>query len=78
MIGTLSHLSQVATAGRIYLSSIYEQLAGILSQKKHLRRTITLEVRQDIETWLSLLQVLPERQFRVLDVEESELPPFIY
>ena len=77
IIGTLNHLSQVVVSGRILLSSMYERLVGILSQKKHLRRSITRETRQDMESWLNLLHASLERKFRVLATEDSELPPLI-
>ena len=77
MAGTLSHLSQVISAGRIYLSSIYERLSGILSQRKNVRRWINEEVRQDIEVWLHLLDMAPVRQFKVLNPDESAFAPLI-
>ena len=75
--GTLSHLSQVVSSGRIYLSSIYERLTGILSQKQHVRRSITTETRNDIEVWLYLLQVAPGRQFKVFNQETGTRSPLI-
>ena len=77
MAGSLCHLSQVVVSGRIFLSSMYGRLAGILSEKGQYRRSITPEVRQDIEIWLHLLEMTPEKPFKVLNPEESHLAPLV-
>ena len=40
MTGSLCHVSQVVAAGRIFLSSMYSRLTGILAGKQHSRRKI--------------------------------------
>ena len=77
MTGSLCHLSQVVAAGRIFLSSMYSCLTGILAGKRHSRRKITSEVRQDISVWLYLLDRAPEKPFKVLDPTELDLAPLM-
>ena len=51
ILGRLCHLSQVVTSGRIYLSSVYGSLQGILSQNSNCYRTIGAEAREGLEIW---------------------------
>jgi hypothetical protein len=67
VIGKLCHLSQVVTAGRTYLGSLYGSLQGILSQEGHRRRKISAEAKEDLEVWKGFLQtILPEKGFHML------------
>ena len=67
ILGRLCHLSQVVTSGRIYLSSVYGSLQGILSQNGNCYRTIGAEAREDLEVWKQFLeQNPPTRPFRML------------
>ena len=74
LAGSLNHISQVIASARIYLSSIYESLSGILSQRQDKRRTISEEVAEDLRVWFSLLHTPPERPFRMLDSSTSCCP----
>lgn len=74
MAGSLNHLAQVATAGRIFLSSTYGGISNILSQRKYLKRRISREVREDLQVWFALLNNPPERPFRVL-YSDPACPP---
>ena len=74
LAGLLNHISQVIASARIYLSSIYESLSGILSQRQDKRRTISEEVAEDLRVWFSLLHTPPERPFRMLDSSTSCCP----
>ena len=67
ILGKLAHVSQVVTSGRVYLSSVYGVLRGILSQQKHLRRRFTPEICEDLGTWMTLLCQPPEKNFSMLD-----------
>lgn len=75
MVGSLNHLAQVIPAGRVYLSSLYGSVAGVLSRHAHSLRRISAEARQDLETWFSLLQAPPGRRFKVFDSSRSSWPP---
>lgn len=75
--GTLNHLSQVVVSARIYISSVYGGIGGILSNAHHLRRRITDEIRGDLNIWLTLLNAPPERPFKVLDPDSSHWPPLL-
>ena len=74
LAGSLNHISQVILSSKIYLSSIYESLSGILSRRQDKRRKISTEVKEDLEVWFRLLESPPERPFRVLDSSWSEYP----
>jgi hypothetical protein len=68
ILGKLCHLTQVVTAGRPYLSSVYGSLQGILSQDQHKRRAINAEARSDLGVWVSFLEGLPpSKGFKMLD-----------
>ena len=74
LTGSLNHVAQVVVSGRIYLSSLYGSLAGILSQRGNKRRSINEEVREDIKVWYTILRDPPERSFRVFRSESSMVP----
>lgn len=59
ILGKLSHLTQIITAGRPFMSSLYSALKGVLSRDKHKRRKINKENREDFEIWVNFLQSLP-------------------
>lgn len=59
IIGTLCHLSQVISAGRIYLGSLHESLRGILSQQGHKLRKLSNEVKEDLSVWINFLRNSP-------------------
>lgn len=62
-------------SSRVFVSSVYESLAGILSQQQHMTRLIDAEVKADLETWLHFLQdTIPERSFQIL-TGDSGCPP---
>lgn len=65
--GSLNHIAQVLVCGRIYMSSIYESLSGILSQQQSKRRKISTEVKEDLRVWLILLDLGPSRPFKMFD-----------
>jgi hypothetical protein len=68
ILGKLSYLTHVVTAGKPFLSSVYGALRGILSRDRHRRRRITREVREDLNVWVSFLKELPPgRQFKMLE-----------
>lgn len=71
LAGSLNHVAQVIVCGRIYLSSIYESLSGILSQRQDKRRKISAEVRSDLNVWFTLLDTIPERAFKIFNPAES-------
>lgn len=73
--GSLNHLAQVIPAGRVYLSSVYGSMSGILSSSQHLKRRINEETRQDLLVWLALLETTPERPFKVLGTLSADFPP---
>ena len=74
LAGSLNHVSQVVVSGRIYLSSVYASLSGILSQSGNKRRNVNSEVKEDLKVWYSLLESPPTRQFKVFDSISSTHP----
>jgi hypothetical protein len=73
ILGKLSFLTQVISAGKPFLSSVYGSLRGILSQDHHKRRRVNHEVREDLEVWVSFLQQLPSgKQFKMLEAEPAK------
>lgn len=73
--GSLNHVAQVLVCGRIYLSSIYQSLAGILSQQRHKRRAISREVKDDLKVWFDLIANGPVRPFKMFDSSLSTCLP---
>ena len=71
LAGSLNHIAQVIVCGKIYLSSIYESLSGILSQRQDKRRKISAEVRSDLNVWFMLLDCIPEKAFKIFSPSES-------
>ena len=63
ILGKLMHLSEVISSGRIYLSSVYGSLKGILSQRGSTRRKIGEEARDDLSVWEKFLDIPPNRDF---------------
>jgi hypothetical protein len=61
LLGTLNHVAQVITSGRVYLGSVYGALTGILSSAHESRRNITSEIRDNLQVWLTFLEGLPPR-----------------
>ena len=73
-LGGLSHLTHVIPAGRVYLSSVYGSLQGILSQQGHKRRAISLEAREDLEVWVKFLKDLPPTKcFRMFNKDACSI-----
>lgn len=67
VLGKLCHLTEVVTAGRAYLGSVYGSLKGILSTQQHKIRHIKKEAREDLEVWRKFLTNLPpEKPFRIV------------
>lgn len=75
LLGILQHVSQVVTAGRVYLGSVYGALKGILSQERWVKRSITSEIRKDLIVWRSFLNNSPSKSFKMLRI--SDEPDFI-
>lgn len=74
--GSLGSVAQVIPAGRVYIGSLYQSIAGILSQHHHRRRRISAIVRADLGVWLDFLtDVVPGRHFKMLTDAESVWPP---
>lgn len=71
LAGSLNHIAQVLVSGRIYLSSIYERLSGILAQQQNKRRTISSEVTEDLQIWFDLIRLGPPRPFKLFDSASS-------
>ena len=69
------HLSKVISFCRIYLSSVYSLLKGILSQRGSTQRKIGQEARDDLSVWEKFLDIPPNRNFRILC--KSDPPNFI-
>lgn len=67
-LGKLCYLTQVITAGKPFLSSLYSSLHGVLSKEKHRRRRIGKEAREDLLVWVDFLKKLPpNKSFRMFD-----------
>lgn len=73
MLGTLCHISQVVTAGRAHMSSLYESLAGLLSIDKHTIRKISSSSRQELEVWVNFLSTgACNKKFKMLNSSNME------
>lgn len=75
ILGKMNHLTQVISAGRPYMSSLYESLAGVLSQHRHVRRCISLEAKEDLQVWEQFLTGLtPRKTFKMYNKNNPVLP----
>ena len=75
ILGKLCHLSAVVTSGRIFLSSLYGSLQGILSRNQSRRVRISVEAAADLMIWVTFLEDLPpEKEFRMLRTPCSGAP----
>ena len=73
--GSLNHIAQVISSGRVYLGSVYSSMAGILSQDGNRRRRVSAETRLDLGVWFALLDSPPERAFLLFNPDVSLCPP---
>lgn len=77
-LGRLCHLSTIVRSGRIFLSSVYGTLRGILSREQMIRRRIGAEARGDLLVWVKFLEeMVPGRQFRIFREPTTRSPTVV-